>query len=171
MKKFVILILLLVINIETALASWEKIENPTNNRVKIYIEKKYIKKETPYVTYTVRMKDKKLGNYINIIKTDCSDLSSAIIATLEYDSSYIPIYNLDEQNYEFKPIQKDAMLYNPATYACMSKDTYTKNVIEDKDAIIHSSDNVAVKILKGIGIGIGCIVALPVILLVMLFNA
>lgn len=169
MKKVIIIILLLFINIGAAHSAWKKIENPVNNSAKIYVETKYIKKETPYVTYTIRMKDKLLGDYINIVKTDCSDLSSAIISTIEYDSSFVPIYNNEEPT--FKPVDKNASLYNCATYACTSKDTYTKNVIDDKDAMIHSSDKVAVKILKGIGIGIGCIVALPVILLVFLFGA
>lgn len=126
-SKFVIaaFAIFFTVNNTSYAAALKEIDNPIND-VKIYIYKKYIQKENSSATYTIRIQDKNVGDYINVINTNCSDFSSAIVTTTEYNSSFVPIYdNILSEDLDYKSIDKNSVLYNAATYACMSENTYT----------------------------------------------
>ena len=140
--------------------SLKEVESPIKT-IKLYIYKDYILKNLPYVAYTVRIKDKEMGDYINIVATDCNDMSTGVISTFSYDKSYYPDYESLEPKINFEPLKSGAVLYNAATYACTSKDTYLKT----KEDSSSEKDGVCMKILKGTGTAIGVIIALPFYLL------
>ena len=129
--------------------------------IKLYIYKGYILKELPYVTYTVRMKDKEMGDYINVVKTNCNDMSSGVITTFNYDKSYYPLYTNLNNDITYKPLQSGAALYNAAAFACTHSDTYKKT----KENASTETDGMGMKILKGTGKTLGFIILLPFILL------
>lgn len=134
----------------------KELESPIDT-IKLYIYKGYVLKELPYVTYTVRMKDKEMGDYINIVKTNCNDMSTGVISTFSYDKSYFPAYNTLDTNIYLAPLKSGAALYNAATYACTSADSYTKT----KNKGSSEKDGMGMKILKGTGEVLGTIIVLP----------
>lgn len=128
----------------------------TIDTINLYIYKGYIQKKLPYVTYTVRTKDKNMGDYINIVKTNCNTMDTGIVSSLVFDKNYYPTYNFDTQ-VELTPINSNALLYNAAKLACSSNDTYTKT----KQNASSEKDGIPMKILKGTGKTIGFILVLP----------
>lgn len=144
----------------------KELESPIDT-IKVYIYKGYIHKELPYVTYTVRTKDKELGDYINIVRTNCNDMSTGIISTLNYDKTFYPTYNMEQSNLNLKPLNSGAALYNAATYACTNNDTYTKT----KKNASSEKDGLGMKIVKGIGKTLGFIIILPFALIAVLLGA
>ena len=138
--------------------------NDPDKRVFIYTE--YIEKVAPFAKYTVRIKSGKQGDYISIVETNCSDFSSIVFLTLKYSANYYPYYSSKDTG-KFQQLDRSSILYNAASYACMSNDTYSET---SKKSVSKSNDNIAVKILKGIGTTVGCIVLLPIAILVAIFK-
>ena len=161
--KKMLVIIFAVMSFQTVCLSapaLKEIDNPIET-IKLYIYKGYIYKNLPYVLYTVRMNDKVMGDYINIVKTNCNDMSTGVISTFKYDKSYYPTYNLNDTNVSLEPLKSGAALYNAATYACTNSETYVKT----KENASSERDGVAMKIIKGTGKTIGFIIALPFIIL------
>jgi len=143
----------------------KELESPIDT-IKIYIYKKYIYKELPYVIYTVRTKDKEMGDYINIVKTNCNDMTTGIISSFNYDKDYYPTYITHDDNVSLTQLQRGAALYSAAKYACTNNDTYKKT----KENLSTEKDGLGMKILKGTGKTIGFILVLPFALLAILMG-
>ena len=158
-KKFLILVLTMI-SFQTVCMSTpalKELDNPIET-IKLYIYKGYVYKDLPYAIYTVRIKDKEMGDYINVVKTNCNDMSTGIISTFKYDKSYYPTYNMNNTDVSLEPLKSGAALYNAATYACTNNDTYAKT----KENASSEKDGLGMKILKGTGKTIGFIIILPI---------
>ena len=101
-----------------------------------------------------------MGDFINTIKTDCSDMTTGIVQSIAYDKNYYPTYN-ESENVSLDTLNTNSVLYNAAMFACNSKDTYTKT----KKNASSEKDGIPMKILKGTGQTIGFILVLPFALL------
>ena len=163
-KKFIIGIILTFLVSQQAFASnWKHIDNNKTNKASIYLQTNTIKRDDAYVTYTTRLKMKNVGDYINVVYTNCSDLSSATLGTYEYAKDFsIKYESLDIPN-ELTALDKTSLLYDVAPIACSSEPSY--NVAKPK------KDNKFVKVLKGIGTDIGFILIAPFALLAVLLGA
>ena len=164
-KKIIYLLIISLLFIQTANAnSWKKINNSKFKDVIMEIKEDAIHRVNNYVLYTVHFKNKDIGDYINVICTDCANFSSNIILTTEYDKNFAPIYETYKINYlNLQPIGNNTMLYNAAVYACTSKESYNKSE--------KTGDSKVKKVVKSIGKCIGTILMLPFALLEALFQA
>lgn len=145
--------------------SWKNMNNKNFKNINIEIKKDAIYKNQNYVFYTVHFKSKKIGDYINVIRTNCSDFTSNILMTSAYDDSFKPYYEdyeIDESNN--KAIDSTSILYDSATYACMAKDNYSKSSKSSK------GESKVKKVFKGIGEGLLMILVLPFALIGAIFS-
>lgn len=163
-KNIIIGIIIALFSSQQVFASnWKHIENNKTNKASIYLQTNTIKKNGAFVTYTTRLKIKNIGDYINVVHTNCSDFSSATLGTYEYSKDFSISYDNLEIPQELTPIDKTSLLYNVAPIACTSENTY--QVVKPK------KENKFVKVIKGIGKGIGYILIAPFVLIALILGA
>lgn len=162
--KKILILLLIFIGFQTNCysSSLKELESPIDT-IKLYIYKDYIYKNLPNVIYTIRINDKAMGDYINIVETNCNDMSSGVIKTFEFDKKYNPIYNISLSDVVLEPAKPGTILYTAGTYACTSNDSYAKS--KTKKTKNSGEDGIGMKILKGAGKTIGFILILPFVIL------
>lgn len=142
--------------------SLKELESPIET-IKLYIYKNSIYKDTPNVIYTIRINDKEMGDYINIVETNCNDMSAGLIKTFEFNKKYNPVYNMSLSDVVLEPVKPGTVLYIAGTYACTSNDSYSKT--KTKKTKNSGEDGICMKILKGTGKTIGFILILPFVIL------
>lgn len=163
-KNIIVGIIFSLLLTQQAFASnWKHIENNKTNKASIYLQTNTIKKDGAYATYTTRLKMKNVGDYINVVYTNCSDFSSATLGTYEYADDFSTSYESLSIPRELTSLDKTSLLYNVAPIACISEHSY--NVVKPK------KENKFVKVIKGIGIGIGYILIAPFALLALVLGA
>jgi hypothetical protein len=143
--------------------NWKHIENNKTDNVSTYIQTNTIRKDNGNVTYTTRLKMKNVGDYINVVYTNCSDLSSATLGTYEFDKNFSIVYEGLDIPSELTALDKTSLLYNVATTACTLDHSY--NVAKAKKG------NKFVKVMKGIGTVLGCILIAPFVLVAAILGA
>lgn len=171
-KKFTIIGLMIAgfcITLPANADNWKVVQKIKKDKMIVYLHNKSIKKEPPYVTYTMRFKSKLTGDYINVVYANCNDFSSGIIGTYEYNDNFEPYYESIEVKPELKEIDNTSILYDTTSNACISKDSYIKQR-KEKAKKTREGDSIPMKIIKGIGMTIGCIICLPLALIAMLLK-
>lgn len=163
-KNIIVGIIFSLLLTQQAFASnWKHIENNKTNKASIYLQTNTIKKDGAYATYTTRLKMKNVGDYINVVYTNCSDFSSATLGTYEYADDFSIIYESLDVPKELTPLDKTSLLYNVVPIACTAEHSYL--VVKPK------KPNKFVKVMKGIGTGLGYIIIAPFALLFLLLGA
>lgn len=163
-KSIIIGLIITIFSSQQVFANdWKHIENNKTNKASIYLQTNTIKKDGVFVTYTTRLKMKNIGDYINVVHTKCSDFSSATLGTYEYSKDFKINYDNLKIPQELTPIDKTSLLYNVAPIACTLENTY--QVIKPK------KENTFVKVIKGIGKGIGYILIAPFALIAIILGA
>lgn len=163
-KTLIIGIIIVLISSQQVFANnWKQIENNKINKISIYLQTDTIKKEDFYVTFTTRLNIKKVGDYINVVQTNCTDLSSATLGTYEYSKDFSINYENLKTSTNLTPIDKTSSLYNVAQIACTSENTY--NTVHPK------KENLFIKVAKGIGTVIGYIFIAPLAILAIIFGS
>lgn len=157
------IILALLVSQQTFASNWKHIENNKTDKASIYLQTNTIKKEGAFATYTTRLKMKNVGDYINVVYTNCSDFSSATLGTYEYADDFSISYESLDIPRDLTQLDKTSLLYNVAPVACTAEHSY--NVVKAK------KPNKFVKVMKGIGTGLGYIIIAPFALLFLLLGA
>jgi hypothetical protein len=143
--------------------NWKHIENNKTDKVSTYIQTNTIRKDSKNVTYTTRLKIKNTGDYINVVYTNCSDFSSATLGTYEFDKNFSIYYENLTIPSELMPLDKTSLLYNVASVACTLDNSY--NVKKAK------SENLFVKVMKGLGTVLACVLIAPFYLVAAVLGA
>jgi hypothetical protein len=165
-KYFILGIITLILSQPVLAANnWKHIENNKTNKVSTYLQTNSINKSGDFVTYTTRLKMKNVGDYINVVYTNCTDFSSATLGTYEFNKDFSISYEDLYSNIpsELTPLDNTAILYNVASVACVSNQTY--KVIKGK------KENMFVKVVKGVGTVIGFILLAPFVIVAAVFSA
>ena len=165
-KHLIVILLLNVYFLHPAFAKgWTEVKSQ-NSSIKAYINEDNIQKNNITVIYTLRFKDKNIGDYINVVQSNCSDFSTAVLATYEYDKNLKIDYSsiLSISMPEYKQIDDSSILYNAASIACVLPSN-TKNFTEIKKTESNKKStnekSLTKKIISGVGDSVLFVVCLP----------
>ncbi|MCM1264895.1 MAG: hypothetical protein NC200_01740 [Candidatus Gastranaerophilales bacterium] len=122
MKKIIAIYLVMFMASNCVFAGeWTKMKefSAANKQLEVWYNPTYTKCDENYVLYTMRFKEKGVGDYINIVCTDTTTMDTAVIGTYLYDKKFVPeypeIYSFSDC---FKPLDTTSMLYPVAQRAC-----------------------------------------------------
>lgn len=199
MKKLLIIFFIFTLFFNTATASeWKKIkdENIKNLKLEVWLNSFYYKRNGDYVIYRVRFKNNEIGDYENMVCTNCSDYTSAILNTQLFDKTYIPTFpDVSEVNTNLVEIDKTSMLMSVIPIICNASnypetkpynytDQITSQIDTPKPIKVKKEKKVKEKtyrsssigdgfksFMKGVGTVLGCILIAPLAIVYVVLQA
>ena len=176
-KKIIIMYFVIFMSANYVFAGeWTKVKECSagNKNLEAWYNPKYTRCRDNYVFYTMRFKEKDVGDYINLVCTNVKDMTTAVVGTSVYEKKFVPEYPEGYlSSVVFQPLDETSMLYPVAQlaikdYERLIKVKSTSSGYSGKNgsqSVSKPKKNFIGSFFGGLATAIGVIIILPFVVL------